>query len=194
MRRFLEPLYPLNRRVQVLEIRGCQHCVLVPIVSPNKEQNWDIAGGHRATQVQTKEFRVHRLKGYVVGMNEARDFPGCDKTGKDGSDQNPSPMGIFLKNSTITFDHSFHGQHLTTVFKRRRPNLLQARQDLIILASRRLVVDEIVFRLLRLQRSNQGIHPDESGPSLDVPACIAGLTPLPRSDPLGRSCSGPGSV
>src|SRR5262249_7924097 len=85
VRRFLEPNQALARRAQSCEIDGCQSCIRVPIVPTEKEHDWHVYAGDRAGQVQAEEFLIHRFKRYVIGVNEARDFPRRDKTAKDGS-------------------------------------------------------------------------------------------------------------
>src|SRR5215469_11375976 len=85
VRGFLEPNQPLDRRAQGCEISGCQSSIRVPIVSAEEEQDWHTSAGDRASQVQAEEFLIHRLKRYVVGLNEARDFPRRDEAAKDSS-------------------------------------------------------------------------------------------------------------
>src|SRR6516225_2364968 len=135
VRGFLEPNQPLDRRAQGCEISGCQSSIRVLIVSAEKEQDWHTGAGDRASQVQTEEFLIHRLKRHVVGVNEARDFPWRDEAAKDGSNHDPSPPWFLVKNAAIALDQLFHCQHLADGFVRWRADFPQVSQGSVIVAA-----------------------------------------------------------
>lgn len=153
--RVLEPDHLLRWRAKCLEIGRCHFSADVVIMSAEHEdhRNTELRDGFR--EIEVDQLIIHRLERYLVAAYQPRDLPRCDEAGNNAAKQNPHSTGLLMEDRSIPPGETLHREHVGGAPVRGRADITQFGEYVLLLASGRLLVDEVILCALLYASRNQ---------------------------------------